>query len=61
MPESGKPNSERAEKGDKALRQAINGRDADGPIPKPTTDLGFRGIRHMQRYDSVSRTRRRDN
>jgi len=33
----------------------------DRPIPKPTTELGFRGISHKRAYESLSRPRRKDN
>jgi hypothetical protein len=31
----------------------------DRPIPKPTTDLGFHGIRHKSSYDSLAQSRHR--
>jgi hypothetical protein len=61
MQESGNQNPANAKNGDKIKRQAFRSYDADTPIPKPTTELGFRGIRHKQTYDSVSRRKSRDN
>lgn len=61
MQESGRQNTSNGKNDEKTLRQSINFREAEAPIPKPTTDLGFRGIRHMRRHDGASRRPKRDN
>jgi hypothetical protein len=52
-------NSDRTNSGTGASRD-ISSRDIyyDRPIPKPTTDLGFHGIRHKSSYDSLAQSRR---
>lgn len=51
-----------SKKGEISVSRALRKRASyDVPIPRPTFDLGFRGIRHKRtEYDSQTR-RRRDN